>query len=181
MLIVNLFAGPGAGKSTMAAALFADLKGYGLNAELVTEFAKECAWEGREGPLRCQPYVFGQQLWRIERLRGRGVSVVVTDSPVLLSAVYAPPDTPPSLVEAIKHYHRSADALNVFIRRAKPYNPVGRFQTADQASELDGRILEVAQAAGGIDQFVQGVPAAVEVLSLAVRLRLAGLPKGRTA
>lgn len=142
MLVVNLFAGPGAGKSTTAAGVFHLLKLRGVSAELVSEFAKECAWEGRDGPLRCQPYVFGEQLWRIERLRDRGVDVVVTDSPVLLSAVYAPPGTPPCFVQAVREYHWQQDALDVFLRRAKRYDPRGRYQTADEASELDGRILE---------------------------------------
>jgi adenylylsulfate kinase-like enzyme len=39
--VINLFGGPGTGKSTLAAALFTDLKMKGINAELVTEFAKD--------------------------------------------------------------------------------------------------------------------------------------------
>lgn len=147
MLVVNLFAGPGAGKSTVAAGVFAGLKNVGISAELVTEFAKECAWEGRTGPLSCQPYVFGEQLWRTERLRDKGVEVVVTDSPLLLNAVYAPPGTPTAFLETVWAYHRrqatGGRQLNVFLRRVKRYDPRGRFQTADEASELDGRILEL--------------------------------------
>lgn len=45
MLIVNLFGAPGAGKSTLAAYVFAKLKMAGVNAELVTEFAKDKTWE----------------------------------------------------------------------------------------------------------------------------------------
>ena len=40
-LVVNLFAGPGTGKSTVAAQIFAHLKWQGFSCELVTEFAKE--------------------------------------------------------------------------------------------------------------------------------------------
>lgn len=40
-LVVNLFGGPGSGKSTGAAYVFARLKMLGYNAELVTEFAKD--------------------------------------------------------------------------------------------------------------------------------------------
>jgi hypothetical protein len=148
MRVVNLFAGPGAGKSTTAAALFAALKQRGICAELVTEFAKDCAWEGREGPLRCQPYVFGEQLWRLERLRGRGIEVVVTDSPILLSAVYRPPGTPDALREVVWHYHNAFDNVNVHVRRAKPYDERGRFQSEDEARELDGRIVETVLHGG---------------------------------
>ena len=40
-LVVNLFGVPGAGKSTGAAYIFSQLKMAGVNAELITEFAKD--------------------------------------------------------------------------------------------------------------------------------------------
>lgn len=49
MVVVNLFGEPGAGKSTGAAYIFSALKMHGINAELVTEYAKEKVWE--ETPL----------------------------------------------------------------------------------------------------------------------------------
>src|SRR3546814_15130333 len=45
--ILNFFAGPGAGKSTTTAQVFADLKKKNLNVELVTEYAKDLVWEDR--------------------------------------------------------------------------------------------------------------------------------------
>ena len=48
-LVVNFFAGPGAGKSSMAAGLFAELKFRGVNCELATEYAKDKVWEGSLG------------------------------------------------------------------------------------------------------------------------------------
>ena len=44
-LVVNLFGVPGAGKSTGAAYIFSKLKLVGINAELITEFAKDKVWE----------------------------------------------------------------------------------------------------------------------------------------
>ena len=44
-IVCNFFSGPGAGKSTLAAAVFAKLKMLGVNCELVTEFAKDKTWE----------------------------------------------------------------------------------------------------------------------------------------
>ena len=43
-MVVNLFGAPGAGKSTGAAYIFAILKMHGIDAELVTEFAKDKLW-----------------------------------------------------------------------------------------------------------------------------------------
>lgn len=41
MILINLFGAPGTGKSTGAAYIFSQLKMKGINAELVTEFAKD--------------------------------------------------------------------------------------------------------------------------------------------
>lgn len=176
MLVVNLFAGPGAGKSTVAAATFAALKDNQVSTELVTEFAKECAWEGRHGPLSCQPYVFGEQLWRIERLRGRGVEVVVTDSPILLSTIYAPADTPTALHEVVQEYHRRQASLNVFLRRVKPYETRGRFQTADEASALDGRIMETLRAVDTAPMVLPGRPESAQVIATMAMTMLGLVP-----
>ena len=44
-VVINLFGGPGCGKSTIAAELFAILKKQGYEVELVTEYAKDKVWE----------------------------------------------------------------------------------------------------------------------------------------
>ena len=53
-IVVNLFAGPGAGKSTGAAYIFSKLKMAGVDAEYVTEFAKDKTWEENQKVLNCQ-------------------------------------------------------------------------------------------------------------------------------
>jgi len=45
--VINLWGGPGTGKSTSAAHLFGMAKIAGVNAELVQEYVKSWAWEGR--------------------------------------------------------------------------------------------------------------------------------------
>lgn len=160
MLTVNLYAGPGAGKSTLAAGVFAALKWRGVSAELVTEFAKDCAWEGRTGPFKCQPYMWGEQLWRIERLRGRGVEVAVTDSPPALSAIYGE-DAGEStdFLNAVLEARWRHPTLDIFVERVKPFETRGRIHTEDQARALDERIKE---ALGPFDMYVRGEPGAVE-------------------
>ena len=46
--VVNLFAGPGSGKSTTASGLFHLLKLDNKKTELVTEYAKDAIYEQRE-------------------------------------------------------------------------------------------------------------------------------------
>src|SRR5574344_779987 len=44
-LIINLYGGPGSGKSTCAAYIFSQLKMHNINAELITEQTKEEAYK----------------------------------------------------------------------------------------------------------------------------------------
>ena len=89
-ICVNLFAGAGAGKSTCASGVFTLLKHHNVNAELITEYAKDLVWEERLHLNRSDLEIFTEQLKRQHRLKGK-VDVMVTDSPILLSSVYIEP------------------------------------------------------------------------------------------
>ena len=78
---------PGAGKSTGAAHIFSQLKLAGVNAELVTEFAKDKVYEETKEVWNNQAYIFGKQSFKISKLNEK-VDVVVTDSPLFLSILY---------------------------------------------------------------------------------------------
>ena len=141
MLVINLWAGPGAGKSTTAAGLFFKLKSNGVNSEYVQEYAKAVTWEKRVNLLSDQLYILAKQNRSLERLRNQ-VDVVVTDSPVLLGLNYTLPDYYPI---HFKNFTRevwdSYTNLNFVIQREKVYQPIGRNQTEQQARELDQKII----------------------------------------
>lgn len=141
MKVCNLFAGPGSGKSTTAAALFAELKYRNVNAELIQEAAKDAAWEGRSGKFfAAQQYILGEQSWRQWRLKG-DVDIAVTDSPLPMGLVYMEPSFPAqSLRQMVLEDFHSYDNFNVFITRNKPYNNKGRMQNEDEAKVLDDLI-----------------------------------------
>lgn len=144
MRIVNLYAGPGTGKSTTAAATFAELKYRGVNCEYITEYAKDATWE-RRGPkvFLAQEYIFGKQHFKIARVADE-VDYLVTDSPILLGLVYTPPDFYlPSLKYVLREAYDRYDNLDVFLLRSKAYNPSGRNQTEDEARVKDIEIKEM--------------------------------------
>lgn len=143
--VLALYGGPGSGKSTTAASIFAHLKQEGINAELVTEYVKGWAWTDRKiGPLD-QFYLFGKQLHRESNLYGR-VDVLVTDSPIGVSAYYANKYAAPEIGAAMIANHaavraqRLADYVDVALVRTKAYNPKGRYETEEQARLIDGEM-----------------------------------------
>jgi hypothetical protein len=145
-LILNLFGGPGSGKSTTAAAIFAKLKLSGVNCEMALEYAKDRVWEGSGHVLDNQLYVFGKQFHRIWRLLGK-VDIVVSDSPLLNSILYYQ-DENPHFPAMVAFEHHRLNNFNVFLQRVKPYNPAGRLQDEAKARELDHRIQEILKSVG---------------------------------
>ena len=85
---ICLYAGAGAGKSTTAARIFADLKIKGYKTEYVSEFIKSWAYQGRFPKSFEQMYVFAQQTYLEDSLMPH-VDSIVTDSPILLNVAYS--------------------------------------------------------------------------------------------
>lgn len=136
-LVINFFGGPGSGKSTMAARVFAELKERKYNAELVTEFAKDLTWESSFGVLDNQLYVFAKQYHRLWRLKDK-VDIIVTDSPLVFSLIYG--NTSDTFKQLVKEEFGKFDNINVYLQRVKEYNPKGRSQTEEEAKLIDGVI-----------------------------------------
>lgn len=144
-LIVNLFAGPGAGKSTLASGIFYNMKMKSLNCELVTEYAKDKVWEENWTALGVQFYVSAKQFYRQEVLIGK-VNAVITDSPILLSTMYNS-EKDEKLRELFNSFiigsFKRLNNLNFFIKRKKKYVTKGRMQTQEEAVEIDNKIIKL--------------------------------------
>lgn len=167
-LVVNLYGGPGTGKSSLMAGVFHDLKWRGVNCEMAPEFAKEKVWEQSFKILENQIYIFGKQLHSIHRLADQ-VSVIVTDSPLLLSLVYGKNECE-QFLDLVRAVFNRYNNLNIFLTRNpdKPYNPKGRVQTEDKATALDADIRNAL-----LDNFISytemvASPKAVETISTMV-------------
>jgi hypothetical protein len=140
-LVVNLFAGPGTGKSTAAAGVFFDLKNKQINTELASEYAKDLVWEKRNFTFEDQLYLFAKQHHRIFNLLGQ-VDVVITDCPILLSPVYDS-EKRRTFERLVVEEHNRMWTYNVFLKRHKTYNPKGRIHNEQQAHEIDRKVLDV--------------------------------------
>jgi hypothetical protein len=142
-IVVNLYAGPGAGKSTPALRLTYDLKLAGLTTEYVYEFVKDAAWWGHTDVFDQPDYCFAQQHRLLRSVVGK-CEIAVCDSPINLPVVYAsqrpydkycPFDEYSALVNKV---YKSYNNVNLFIDRGSlPYSHLGRNEDVDQAKVID--------------------------------------------
>lgn len=140
-VIINLFGGSGIGKSTLAANVFYHMKCQHRNCELVTEYAKDLVWREAFKDLNDEFYVFAKQHHRLKTVANH-VDYIVTDSPILLPIIYDPEQDPLFRQFVLRTFNRYNN-INFVLTRRKPYNPIGRLQTADEAKELDVVIREL--------------------------------------
>jgi len=140
-LVVNFFAGPGVGKSSIMANCFAKLKWQGYNCEMAPEYAKEKVWENSLSVLTDQFYVSAKQYHIIKRLEGK-VEIILTDSPLLLGLIYGNKE-PKEFKDMLVTYFNTFNNLNIFLYRQKKYNPLGRLQTEEKAKIIDEKIKEI--------------------------------------
>ena len=142
-IIVNLFGAPGAGKSTGAAYIFSLIKMAGIDAELVTEFAKDKLWEENKAVFENQAYIFGKQSFRLSRCIGK-VDVIVTDSPLPLNIYYNKSDvSKENFNNYVLDVFNSHKNINYYLARDKEYNPNGRFQTEEESDKIGNEILNI--------------------------------------
>lgn len=138
-----MLGGSGIGKSTTAAGLYHEMKLQGLNVELVREYVKNWAWDGKKVGQYDQIYIFGKQSRSEYMLYGK-VDYIITDSPILLSPVYEKYyNNGESMIEeaAIKFLKKATNNgiqhVNFLLERQKEFNPEGRYETEEQAKQVD--------------------------------------------
>jgi thymidylate kinase len=143
-LVINLYGGPGTGKSTTAAHIFALLKQQNINTELVREFATDLVWEGRtnllNGIFPYQLVVFAEQNKRMFDLVGK-VDVIITDSPIWLSYHYSGHDK--LMLELVIRAAEWYEEIHFFLNRKKEFNPIGRIHNEEESKLIDFQLQKM--------------------------------------
>ena len=143
-LVINLFGGPGSGKSTMRARIFTELKYKQINCEEITEFAKDKTWEENWPALNNQIFMFGSQFHRMYRVMDK-VDVLITDSPILLCSIYDNTNNK-NLERLVIEQHCLMNTLNIFLERRHEYQQTGRNQDEVAAKEIDKTIISLIES-----------------------------------
>jgi hypothetical protein len=141
MISINLYGGPGIGKSTLAADLYAELKRRGIRAELVGEFAKELTYEFAYNIMADQHYLFAVQAHRMWRLEQSGVEVAVCDSPLLLNLAYdREPNNGSFVPYVIDTYKKYTNFDYVLERNEQYWDKDKRNGDVSDAVQMDSKI-----------------------------------------
>jgi len=144
---INLFAGPGAGKSASAANIFSQLKAKHYNIEIICEYVKLWAYQSIPVESFDQVFLLGQQIRQEDVVLRNGVNTVVTDSPLLMYPCYAKKYGFKGwrhLLGIVEEFEESYPSINIFLIRDKnvSYANEGRFHTLSSAIEMDKAIME---------------------------------------
>lgn len=143
-LVVNAFAGPGAGKTTACLETVAELKKKGYVAEYVSEYAKELVYDNLsllDGSKEHQLHILEEQLKRLDRFIGK-VDIIVTDAPILLNPVYLA-DTDPDYVQAISKLYGQYENFNFFVHRGESFVQEGRKENQEESRQKDQQIRDI--------------------------------------
>ena len=153
-IVLNLYAGSGAGKSCLASEIFVELKKQGESIELVNEYVKSWAWEGRDNRgLENNIYIFAKQLRRESILYGK-VDLVVTDCPLGLCPAYEAFHCPGQTVlwdlfkatRAQQVKEGRVKHLDFHLMRQHAFKQEGRYETEEEARRVDQLIRQMIPA-----------------------------------
>jgi len=138
---ICLFGGPNAGKSVLAAELFAELKKRGYKIELVTEYIKLWAWQKLKPTSWDQFYILAKQIHNEDVILRNG-GHIITDVPLWLIYTYCKwwkTDYTSDLAPLIETFDRQyPNTINIFINREDlPYKDEGRYHTKQEAEDID--------------------------------------------
>lgn len=139
--VINLFAAPGVGKSTLSAGLFYKLKHAGINVEMSREYAKDLVWSDRLRAMDDQIHIFGEQHHRLFMLQ-KDVDVVITDAPILMQLMYSQ-GYPSCFADTVKWAFDKFNNNNYLLTRTKAYNPKGRRQTLEESDAKQVALVDI--------------------------------------
>ena len=139
---INIYGGPGAGKTAMASYLFHQLKTRHIIIEQVSEFAKTLAYQGHEIVGFDQAWIFMTQMHSEEIYLRHGANLTITDAPLYLMMAYIKRDCPwlYSCLEPIAaKFEEQYPSIHLYVERpsVELYQQKGRFEDFREACEMD--------------------------------------------
>ena len=135
MKVINFFGAPSSGKTTATSGLHHEMKKRWIEAELVQERAKELVLDDTAHLLADQLSILADQNKRQLRNLGK-TEVCISESPLILSAFYCPPEYPHSFFQMTFDIFHLYDNVNIFLNRSHRFSGHGRIQNEAQSDEI---------------------------------------------
>lgn len=147
MININIFGGPGTGKSTTASGLFHKMKKKSYKVEYIQEYAKDLTFGKDFVKLSDQLLLLGEQHHRMFRLKDQ-VDYIIHDSPFIMGMVYANEALFPlhELEMLMIALYDRYNHINIFLKRNTDkytYQEYGRNQTLNEAQQKDYEIMKI--------------------------------------
>lgn len=165
--IINFISGPGAGKTTLSALLFAKLKIEGYTCEYVQEYAKTLVWTKDFDTLNNQYLVSKHQSELLNQINGK-VDFIITDGP-LIHGVYYNKYNKDNIcnIEKTEQFildnFRCFNNINIVLKRSdRPYEQQGRIQTEEESRDIDAILRHIMRINGIPFQEFAGDETAIE-------------------
>ena len=157
-VVVNVFGGPGSGKTTAALEVAEKLKKAGYVVEYAPEYAKELVWDLHDpratetqrvraemlldGSYASQCALYEEQLRRVRRCIGQ-CDFVVTDSPPLMGSSYLKERYQAQREDfetrALRDFN-GMTSFNMVVRRSGDYEQAGRIHDRFEAARIDAAV-----------------------------------------
>ena len=144
--IINLFGGPGIGKSSISAGLLYRLKKQHISCDNPYEFPKLLAWDENHSAIRDQLFVLANQHRGIVKSYGK-VDYIILDSPIILSLTYKnkyrSQEYPATLYgdtfdKMLLEIHNQYENINIVLDRSDGiHNSNERYQNLQESIILD--------------------------------------------
>lgn len=143
---INIFGGPCTGKSVIATYLFYRLKAMQHSIEYVHEYIKFWTYIPRVPKGWDSVYCQAKQIHHEDTVLRSGTNLIVSDSPLHLQCFYAEHHENPGLwgmLEQAKEFESEYPSINIFLKRKdEDYKEEGRYETLEQAKQIDKEIEE---------------------------------------
>jgi len=151
--IINVISGPGSGKTTICALIFAKLKISGYVTEYVQEYPKTLVWMKDYDTLNNQYFVSSKQVNLFKSMNTK-VDFIVTDGSILHGLYYNRHNkhntsniekTEKFIIDSYNEFHN----INIFLDRGEfDYETDGRIQTETEAREIDVILMHMLKQNG---------------------------------
>lgn len=148
-LIINLYGGPGVGKSTVASGLKYYLTLLGLVVEAPEEIAKNIVWRGNIYLLKEQKLLLEKMKKKFEGIiNGNHADIIISDSPFLLHNIYNSYTDKEKIdfERDVKEYNEKLKehSLNFFLNPTfNNYKEEGRVETKSESEKVHKKIKQI--------------------------------------